>query len=335
MKLNKIVAGAIFVSLLLSIDSVASSDMSKWIMPKKAPSPKNNKTTPARVELGKLLYFDSRLSKSGQISCASCHHPEKGWSDAVSKAVGVHGRVGPRNSPTVLNSGFQKHQFWDGREKTLEAQAVGPMQAGVEMDMKLDEVLSIVKSKEGYVSMFKSAYPKEKLTIKTVAKAISAFERTIISQESPFDLYVKGNTNAISADAAMGFSLFQKKAACTTCHDGFNFTDGSFHNVGLGDGDIGRQALKMKRKAWMGAMKTPTLRDITKSAPYFHDGSVKTLQEAVAICGNGGRYANTPGISADIRNRNLSTKDIDQITEFLKSLTGPDLPIVIPTVFPN
>ena len=335
MKLSKIVSGALLASSVLAVSSVASSDMAKWIMPKEAPSPANNKTTPAKVELGKLLYFDARLSKSGQVSCATCHHPEKGWSDAVPKAVGVHGRVGPRNSPTILNSGFQTHQFWDGREKTLEGQAVGPMQAGVEMDMKLEDVLRIVKSKEGYVSMFKEAFPDEELTINTVAKAIASFERTVISQESPFDLYAKGNNNAISADAAMGFSLFQGKAACTTCHDGFNFTDGSFHNVGLGDGDIGRQALKMKRKAWKGAMKTPTLRDITKSAPYFHDGSVQTLQEAVAICGNGGRYADTPGKSADIKNRNLSTKDIDQITEFLKSLTGPDLPIIIPTKFPN
>ncbi len=335
MKLSKIVAGALFATTVLATSSVASGDMSKWIMPKEAPSPENNKTTPARVELGKLLYFDARLSKSGQVSCATCHHPKKGWSDAVPKAIGVHGRVGPRNSPTVLNSGFQTHQFWDGREKSLEGQAVGPMQAGVEMDMKLEEVLAIVKSKKGYVTMFEETYPDEKLTITTVAKAIAAFERTVISQESPFDLYAKGNTNAISADAAMGFSLFQGKAACTTCHDGFNFTDGSFHNVGLNDGDIGRQALKMKRAAWKGAMKTPTLRDITKSGPYFHDGSVKTLQEAVAICGNGGRYAQTEGISPDIKNRNLTTKDIDQVTEFLKSLTGPDLPIEIPTVFPQ
>jgi cytochrome c peroxidase len=334
MKLSKIVAGVVLASSVCLVSSAASADMSKWVMPKEAPSPANNKTTPERVELGKLLYFDARLSSSGQVSCATCHNPEKGWSDAVDKAVGVHGRVGPRNSPTVLNTGFQNHQFWDGRAKSLEEQAVGPMQAGVEMDMKLDDVLKIVKSKQGYVDMFKKAYPDEELTIDTVAKAIAAFERTVISQESPFDLYVKGNKNAISADAAMGFSLFQNKAACTTCHDGFNFTDGSFHNIGLGDGDIGRQALKMSRKAWKGAMKTPTLRDIEKSAPYFHDGSVKTLQEAVAICGNGGRYPDD-ALSADIKNRNLNTKEIDQITEFLKSLTGPDLPIVAPTVFPE
>jgi cytochrome c peroxidase len=335
MKFNKTITFSLSLVTLFTINSFASTDISKWNIPKEAPSPKNNKTTPQKVELGKLLYFDKRLSKSGQVSCGTCHDPKKGWSDGIAKAVGVHGKVGSRNSPTVLNTGFQKHQFWDGRERSLEAQALGPMQADVEMGMKLDIILKIVKSKKGYLQMFKDAYPNEKLTMQTVAKAIASFERTVISQESPFDLFIKGNNNAISADAAMGFSLFKNKAACINCHDGFNFTDGSFHNIGLGDADIGRQVLKMKRKAWYGAMKTPTLRDITKSAPYFHDGSVKTLEEAVAICGNGGRFSDAKGKSPDIINRNLSNKDIYQITEFLKSLSGPDLPIIVPTVFPE
>ena len=334
MRLSKIVAGVFFTSLLTT-SAVASTNMSKWIMPNEVPSPANNKTTKEKIELGKLLYFDATLSKSGQVSCATCHDPDKGWSDGQKKAIGVFGRVGPRNSPTVLNSAFQSHQFWDGRAKSLEEQAMGPMQAHVEMDMKLDDVLKIVKSKKGYVEMFKKIYPDEELTIDTIAKAIGAFERTVISQESPFDLFAKGNTNAINADAAMGFSLFTGKAHCADCHDKFNFTDGSFHNVGLGDDDIGRQSLKMKRKAWSHAFKTPTLRDVSKSAPYFHDGSVYTLQEAVAICGNGGRYPDKYGVSDTIKNRNLNTKEIDQITEFLKALTGPNLPITVPTVFPQ
>jgi cytochrome c peroxidase len=335
MKLSKIVATTLVTSSLAIVNLSATSDMSKWIMPKKVPAPADNITTPQRVELGKLLYFDARLSKSGQVSCATCHDPDKGWSDNQPKAVGVFGRVGPRNSPTVLNTAFQNRQFWDGRARSLEEQAVGPMQAGVEMDMKLEDVLKIVKANKGYVSMFKEAYPNDKLSIDTVAKAIAVFERTVISQESPFDLYVKGNQNAISADAAMGFNLFIGKAHCAECHDGFNFTDGSFHNIGLGDDDIGRQKLKMKRKAWSHAFKTPTLRDITKSGPYFHDGSVQTLQEAVAICGNGGRYPNKYGTSDVIKNRNLNGQDIDKITAFLKSLTGSNLPIIRPTVFPN
>ena len=335
MKLAKMLSGALIITSMLSISAAASEDLSKWAMPKQVPAPQGNEITKERVELGRLLYFDARLSNSGQVSCATCHHPEKGWSDGQRRAIGVFGRVGPRNSPTVLNTAFQKLQFWDGRARSLEEQALGPMQAGVEMNMKLDDVLKIVKSKKGYVEMFKKAYPDEELTIDTVAKAIATFERTVISQPSPFDLYVAGNPNAISADAAEGFALFKGKGHCADCHDGFNFTDGSFHNIGLGDDDIGRQKLKMKRKAWAHAFKTPTLRDITKSGPYFHDGSVQTLQEAVAICGNGGRYPEKYGTSPTIKNRNLTTHDIDQITEFLKSLTGPNLPVIIPTKFPE
>jgi cytochrome c peroxidase len=334
MTLGKILASTLVASALATT-MVASDNLTKWMMPKKVPAPANNKTTKKKVELGRLLYFDARLSKDGRVSCATCHNPEKGWSDGQRRAVGVFGRVGPRNSPTVLNTAFQDLQFWDGRAKSLEEQALGPMQAHVEMNMKLSDVLARIKSKKGYVKMFKEAYPNEKLTIKTVAKAIAAFERTVISQPSPFDLYLQGNKNAISANAAMGFSLFTGKGHCADCHDGFNFTDGSFHNIGLGDSDIGRQKLKMKRKAWAHAFKTPTLRDVTKSAPYFHDGSVQTLQEAVAICGNGGRYPKKYGISPFIKDRHLTTDDIEKITEFLKSLSGPDLPIKTPTVFPQ
>ena len=334
MKLNKIIATALLTSSMMSINSFAT-DMSKWIMPKTVPTPKDNALNKDRIELGRILYFDPRYSQDKRVSCATCHDPKKGWSDGHRKAVGVFGRVGPRNSPTVLNTAFQTHQFWDGRARSLEEQAMGPMQAHVEMDMKLEDVVKFVNSNNGYKKMFAKAYPGEKITADLIVKAIASFERTVISQESPFDLFIKGNSNAISADAAMGFSLFTGKGHCADCHDGFNFTDGSFHNIGLGDGDIGRQKLKMKRKAWHGAMKTPTLRDVTKSGPYFHDGSVQTLQEAVAICGNGGRYPEKDGVSTYIKNRNLTTKDIDQITEFLKSLSGPDLPIVIPTVFPK
>jgi len=166
MKLSKIVAGVLFATSMVSVNAVAGVSMSKRIMPDNVPSPANNKTTKARVELGRLLYFDARLSKSGQVSCATCHNPQKGWSDGQVKAVGVFGRVGPRNSPTVLNSAFQKHQFWDGRAKSLEDQALGPMQAGVEMDMKLEDVLKIVKANKGYVSMFKKLILKRSLLLK-------------------------------------------------------------------------------------------------------------------------------------------------------------------------
>lgn len=321
----------VFVSLYLYADE----DVSKWLVPKEVPTPEDNKITQKRVELGKYLYFDKRLSSSNEVSCATCHDPQKGWSDGKQKAVGVHGKVGSRNSPTIINTAFQTHQFWDGRSKSLEDQALGPMQADVEMDMKIADVEKFVNTNKGYKKLFIEAYPNENLTIKTVAKAIASFERTIISRQAPFDKFIKGDKSAINDDAKKGWELFRGKASCTTCHDGFNFTDGSFHNIGLGDDDIGRQVLKMKRKAWKGAMKTPTLRDVDQSAPYFHDGSVYTLEEAIAICAKGGREPNTENKSPDMKDRGLKKLELAQINEFLKTLTGPQIDIKIPTKFPQ
>jgi len=322
----------------------ASDDITKWLRPSEVPQPKNNKITPQRVELGKLLYFDKRLSASQKISCATCHHPKHGWSDEkpTSKAVGHEGAVGPRNSPVVLNTGYQNRQFWDGRVRTLEQQALGPIEADVEMNMPLKVLIPKLNKIKGYKKLFKEAYPKSngQITKEFLAKAIASFERTVVSTQAPFDRYAKGGQKAISKDAKDGFELFKGKAKCTACHDGFNFTDGSFHNIGLNDGELngkelGRYLVK-RRDAWYGVMKTPTLRDVTKSYPYFHDGSVKTLEEATAICAGGGRYEhNVKNKSLSMVDRNLTKTEIDKIVSFMKSLTGPDMDLKIPTKFPQ
>ncbi len=327
----------------LAITSVsATEDMSKWLRPSEVPQPKNNKLTPERIELGKLLYFDTRLSSSGEVSCATCHHPKRGWTDEkpTAKAVGVEGRVGPRNSPVVLNTAYQNRQFWDGRVRTLEQQALGPIEADVEMNMPLDVLLPKLRNIKGYVDLFEKAYPGEGITEKTLAKAIASFERTVVSTESPFDKYAKGDKHAISDKAKEGFDLFTGKAGCVNCHDGFNFTDGSFHNIGLYDGELqgkelGRYLVKM-RAAWYGVMKTPTLRDVAKSFPYFHDGSVKTLEEATAICAGGGRFEhNVKNKSLSIVDRHLTKEEIDKVVAFMHTLTGPDMDLTIPTKFPQ
>jgi cytochrome c peroxidase len=329
----------------LMVSSVyATSDMSKWLRPAEVPQPKDNKLTPQKIELGKLLYFDKRLSTSGKISCATCHHPKHGWTDEhpTSKAVGHEGAVGPRNSPVVLNTAYQNRQFWDGRVKTLEQQALGPIEADVEMNMPLKVLIPKLNKIKGYQKLFKEAYPESKgiITKEYLAKAIASFERTVVSTEAPFDRYVKGDKKAISKKAKEGFKLFKGKAKCIDCHDGFNFTDGSFHNIGLNDGELdgkelGRYLVK-RRAAWYGVMKTPTLRDVTKSYPYFHDGSVKTLEEATAICAGGGRYEhNVKNKSLSIVDRHLTKTEIDKIVSFMKSLTGPDMKLDIPTKFPQ
>ncbi|MEA3228111.1 MAG: cytochrome c peroxidase [Campylobacterota bacterium] len=322
----------------------ATEDMKKWLRPSEVPQPADNKLTPERIELGKLLYFDVRLSSSEKISCATCHHPKQGWTDLVpvAKAVGHEGRTGPRNSPVVLNTAYQNRQFWDGRVKTLEQQALGPIEADVEMNMPLEVLIPKLNKIKGYQELFKVAYPKSNgvITNEYLAKAIASFERTVVSTIAPFDKYAMGDKKAISQKAKDGFELFKGKGNCTLCHDGFNFSDGSFHNIGLNDGELkgkelGRYNVK-NRDAWYGAMKTPTLRDITKSAPYMHDGSVKTLTEATHVCGNGGRYShNVRNKTTFMVDNKLTKTDISKITSFLKSLEGPDMKLTIPTKFPQ
>lgn len=331
-------------SVLLVLTLQATQDMSKWLRPSEVPQPANNKMTPERIELGKLLYFDTRLSTSEKISCATCHHPKRGWTDLIptSKAVGHEGAVGPRNSPVVLNTAYQNRQFWDGRVRTLEQQALGPIEADVEMNMPLTTLIPKLNKIKGYQKLFKEAYPESKGTItkEYLAKAIASFERTVVSTISPFDKYIMGDKNAMNKKAQAGFELFKGKALCVTCHDGFNFSDGSFHNIGLNDGELkgkelGRYNVK-KRAAWYGVFKTPTLRDVTKSAPYMHDGSVKSLTEATHICGNGGRYKhNVKNKSTFIMDNNLSRSEISKITAFLRTLEGPDMKLRIPTKFPQ
>lgn len=340
----KIIINSMFASLLMSVALNAKDDLSQWLRPLEVPQPSDNKLTPQRIELGKLLYFDVRLSKSDKISCATCHHPKAGWSDLVptAKAVGHEGAVGPRNSPSILNAAYQMHQFWDGRVRTLEQQALGPIKTDVEMNMPLDILIPKLNKIKGYQKLFKEAYPQSHgiITSEYLAKAIASFERTIVSPDAPFDKYIKGDKEAINTYAKEGFELFIGKAHCVDCHDGFNYTDGSFHNVGLNDGELegkelGRYLVK-KRAAWYGVMKTPTLRDVTKTSPYFHDGSVQTLKEAVALCANGGRYKhNVKNKSTFVIDRKLNDSEIDKVTAFLKSLSGPDLEVIIPAQFPK
>jgi cytochrome c peroxidase len=329
----KILMSLVIASAVM-LGSAAAAEESKWLRPAEVPAPADNKITPERVELGKLLYFDTRLSRDNTVSCATCHHPDMGWSDNTAKAIGVDGRQGPRNSPTVLNTAYQFHQFWDGRAKSLEEQALGPIQADVEMDMELPVVISRLKDIKGYVELFEKAYPGQGITNDTLAKAIATFERTVVSTDADFDRYIRGDKNAMSDDAKKGFELFKDKARCVDCHDGFNFTDGSYHNLALGDADEGRYRLK-RRAAWFHAFKTPTLRDVTKSGPYFHDGSAKTLEEVTTVCGNGGRFPHDPRKSTFINDNGLDRAEINQLVAFLEALEGDPLPITVPTSFPK
>ncbi len=286
--------------------------------------PEANPLTAEKVELGKLLYFDPRLSLDRTVSCASCHNPFHGFADPAPTSKGVGGKVGARNSPTVINRLFSKEQFWDGRAEDLEAQAKGPLTNPVEMAMPShDAVVERVAAVHGYAPYFKKAFGDEKVTIDRIAQAIASYERTVVAGNSPYDRYVAGDKDALSAAAQRGSMLFDGKANCRVCHAGFNFTDESYHNLGVGmdaaKSDAGREEVT-KQEGDRGAFKTPTLRNVAQTAPYMHDGSEATLRDVVEFYNRGGRP--NPQLSKEIRPLGLSARDVDDLVAFLEALTG-------------
>ena len=265
----------------------------KFSAPAGIPLPKvpvDNPITAAKVELGKQLYFDARLSKDDTISCASCHDPAKGWSNGEKFATGIGGQKGGRSAPTIMNAAFFPMQFWDGRAANLEGQALGPIQNPIEMGMTLDAVVSKLNKVEGYRKQFRDVFGTE-VTSDGIAKAIASFERTILSGDAPYDRWVAGDKKALSEAADRGRVLFFGKAHCSACHAGPNFTDTGFHNIGVGikgeKPDWGRFE-HSKQDGDKGSFKTPPLRDIARTAPYMHDGSLATLEEVVDYYDKGG-----------------------------------------------
>jgi cytochrome c peroxidase len=302
-------------------------DKSAFRYPKALPVPAGNRMTPARVELGKMLFFDPRLSGSKWISCATCHNPAMGWSDGLPTAIGNGMTTLQRATPTIVNTAYNELQMWDGRFHSLEEQALGPMQAPGEMNGQMGDILSGLKSIPGYVQAFERAYPGEEVTKETVGKALASFERTIISNGAPFDAWVHGKTKAINASAQRGFDLFTGKANCVACHSGPNFTDEGFHNIGLNGDDLGRFA-KQPIKISKGAFKTPTLRDIALTAPYMHNGEYSTLGEVIDHYDRGGD--NKDNLDPSINPLGLSKQEKSDLVEFLKTLSGKQVAIQVP-----
>ncbi|MES1982189.1 MAG: cytochrome c peroxidase [Pseudomonadota bacterium] len=325
--------GYIFFACMLLAATAAATEKTAdpLLRPAEVPFPADNKPTAARVELGKMLFFDPRLSGSRWISCATCHNPALAWSDGLPTMLGHGMQQGRRSTPTILNTAYNNVQFWDGRAATLEAQALGPIEAEGEMHQKADELPDRLMAIEGYRRAFARAYPDEKISKLTIAKALASFERTIVSTESPFDRWRRGDKKALSASAQRGFSLFTGRANCMACHQGFNFDDDGFHNIGLplsgGDEDVGRFAHR-KVKVNKGAFKTPTLRDVALTAPYMHNGVYKSLQEVVEHYNKGG--VTHENLDPNIRPLNLSDQDQADIVAFLQSLTGKPMKVVLP-----
>jgi cytochrome c peroxidase len=301
------------------------------------PMPADNPQSSAKIELGKKLFFDTRLSLDRASSCATCHSPEKAFADGLPRAKGFKGALLPRNSPTVLNAAYNSAQFWDGRAATLDEQCKGPLLAPAEMNM-LDEkhLVDRLNSIPGYRHDFQTIFGGSP-SLDSVTRAVAAFERTLVTPNSRFDRYAMGVKTALSDSEKRGLILFIGKAACSECHNGPNFTDNKYHNLGIATAhgtpdDAGRFAVT-KNPEDRNAFKTPTLRNIALTAPYMHDGSSATLEEVVELYDRGGGDA--PNKSKLIYKLDLTAQEKADLVAFMKSLNGTLPQIKAPAMYPE
>lgn len=326
------------LSLILSITALAKDDLMGRArqefkpIPAAPPRLPGNASNPAKVELGKMLFFDPRLSASHVISCNSCHNIGLGGADAESTSIGHRWQHGGRNAPTVFNAVFNKAQFWDGRAKNLEEQAGGPMVNPLEMASPAAHVAEQLKGIPGYRKAFAKAFPGESdpVSLANAQKAIAVFEATLITPNAPFDRYLKGDGNALSPKQKEGLALFMEKG-CSQCHNGINIGGGKYAPFGvvekpganfLPPNDKGR-LMVTRTPSDEYVFKVPTLRNIALTAPYFHTGEAWDLNQAVAVMG-------TSQLGAE-----LTGNEVDKITAFLESLTGVQPTVTYPILPPN
>jgi|694.fasta_scaffold57634_1 cytochrome c peroxidase len=292
------------------------------------PWPKDNPYTPQKTELGRLLYFDKRLSTDGTVSCATCHLPQDAFADHLPIAIGIKGRHGSRNSPTVINAAYLAHLFWDGRASSLEQQCVGPIANPKEMTLYFDahwahaECEKKIMQIKGYKKLFKEVFDCDSCSLQDLSLAIATFERTVLSGNSAYDKYMAGNKEAMTPEQIRGMRIF-KESGCANCHNGPSFSDGRFLNIGVGmdvpHPDLGRYMITKEEKDW-GAFKVPILRDVSKTFPYMHDGSLNTLEEVIDYYDKGG----TPNRNLHplMKPLHLSAADKKALVSFLKALDG-------------
>jgi cytochrome c peroxidase len=278
--------------------------------------PDDNPLTPEKIALGKQFFWDKRWSRNGTVACVTCHEPSHGWSDRRQFSVRFDGKPTPRRAPTLVNRLFSDAQQWTGQRTSLEDQAL----------KSSDQSPELLVKNLGAISYYQQQYRKifgSDLNPEGVAKAIAAYERTILSGNSPYDRFNAGDKKALSATAQRGLALFQGKARCMTCHVSFNFTDENYHNLGVGmdkaSPDLGRFTVT-KNDDHKGAFKTPTLRDVAQRPPYMHDGSLKTLDEVVSFYNRGGTP--NPWLSKEIRPLNLSVEEQKDLVALMEALTG-------------
>jgi cytochrome c peroxidase len=290
--------------------------------------PADNPYSQKKAELGRILYFDKRLSGDGTVSCATCHTIPRAFSDEQKISIGIKGQKGTRHAPTVINAAYQKNYFWDGRALTLEDQCKGPLSNPKEMALAKDVHVAYknchtrIKDIVGYRKLFKEAFGSEECSIDEIVKAIATFERTILSGNSPFDKYMAGDKSAMTEEQIYGYSLY-KKTGCINCHSGPNFTDGRFLNIGIGmdepNPDLGRYEITKLKSDW-GSFKVPTLRETQYTYPYMHDGSLETLDDVIDYYDRGGNK--NQNLHPLMRPLHLTEKDKKALHSFLHALSG-------------
>jgi len=293
-------------------------------------APADNPTTAEKAKLGRRLFFDPILSDNGTVSCATCHQPEHGFASPEPISIGIHGRKGTRNAPTVLNAVFGTSYSWDGRDETLEQQFMGPMKSETELGGDLDLAVKKIREDKSYVEAFEAVFgdgksgPDEVVTIENVAKAVACFERTLVTGNSMVDRFRNSEYTALSKSARQGMWIFESRGGCWKCHSGPNLADGEFHNTGVQFQSEERDPGRMKHtddEAHNFQFKTPTLRNVEYTAPYMHDGSVKTLREVVEFYNKGGA-PDDPLLDEKMQPLNLTEKEIGFLVDFLKAFSG-------------
>ena len=307
--------------------------------------------TPERVRLGRWLFYDTRLSGDGTLSCATCHQPEHAFSQPTAVSTGIRGQKGRRKAPTFINEAVTlfPHFFWDGRAGSLEEQALGPMANPIEMGSSHDAVVSTLTKIPGYRPYFAEAFGTDAITKERVAHAIADYERTRMSGNSPYDRWRRlRQQDAVSPEVKLGHEIFFGKGACVQCHVGSRFTDNNFHNIGIG-WDAARQAFTDEGRytttkgtvnegfgdSDRGAFKTPTLREVSKRAPYMHDGSVQTLREVMEYYNRGGNRNPYLDPKMPAKPLGLTPAEIDALVAMMKALDGEGYADTAPASFPR
>jgi len=287
------------------------------------PIPESNPLTAEKISLGRKLFFDPLLSRDHTVSCATCHDPKLGFTDGEPVAVGVSGQKGTRRTPRLINRGYGKLFFWDGRAPTLEDQVLQPIRNPIEMAVSLDEVVARLEADAAYKTAFHDAFGRSP-GVEGLQRALASYVRTIVSGNSPYDRFVAGKPDALTPAQRRGLEIFRGKGNCAVCHLGPNLTDEEFHNTGVGwkdgaSGDVGR-AKTSGDAADMGAFKTPTLREVAAGGPYMHDGSLGTLADVIEFYDKGGER--NPHLSREMQRLDLAAPEKADLLEFLKALSG-------------